>query len=907
MKIHLHLHYHTEVGESLVVRFNNNEPQALECLNADMWHGQFEFDPKKTPTLSYYYELKRDGGRPGRVDFDSDRVLDLEVLKNHEVDVFDHWNPAGAVENVFFSQPFQEIFLKRVPDGMTTNNPATKASTKAHTHVFRVKAPLLEEGDEMCLLGHGAALRNWDSAAPLRMHLEGRWWTLRLDLSDEDFPLSYKYGVWNSNEKRFKGFENGGNRSLYTEPAKGKKTGMVVLHDGFARLPLTAWRGAGVAIPVFSLRSEHSFGVGEFTDLHALADWAASTGLKLIQLLPVNDTTATHTWIDSYPYSAVSAFALHPMYLNVAEVAGKKNDAIVKAYGKKQKELNALSAVDYEAVMQAKWAIIRQLFAAQKEDFEKDAAWKTYFEQNKHWLLPYAAFCFLRDLNHSPDFSSWSQHKTYDAKQIEKLCAPDSKHYDEIAMHYFAQWHLHRQLSAATAYAHQLSIAVKGDIPIGIYRNSCDAWMAPELYNMDCQAGAPPDDFAVNGQNWGFPTYNWARMKADGFKWWRQRFEQMSLYFDAFRIDHILGFFRIWSIPLHAVEGILGHFVPAIPVRENEFYEAGVGFNHNRLCEPFITNEILFDLFGDGYAALTEQFLERTSDAGQWTGNSQYRFKPDFNTQRKVEAWFEKREPDAAHENLRENLYRLIANVVLLEEKTTGEKAYHFRFGIEQTSSFRYLPEEVQGKLKALYVDYFFRRQDAFWQLQALDKLPELKRSTNMLICGEDLGMVPACVPDVMEELGILSLEIQRMPKKSGSTFFHPKNAPYLSVVTPSTHDMSTLRGWWEEDRKLTQRFFNEELGYHGTAPWYCEPWANAAIVQQHVYSPSMWSIFQLQDLLGSDGDLRREDPSEERINVPANPKHYWRYRMHMTLEALQKADKFNAALKALLKKSGRG
>ncbi len=818
----------------------------------------------------------------------------------------------------------------------------------------------------VCLLGHGVALRGWDTKAPLLLQREGQWWTLRVDLSAEDFPLAYKYGIWNTQTHTFEGFEDGDNRALYlaAPPADAKTNTCVVLHDGFARFPLRPWRGAGVAIPVFSLRSENSFGVGEFTDLPLLADWARSVGLKLIQLLPINDTSATGTRADSYPYAAISAFALHPLYLNVAEVAGKKHAAIWKPYTKQQKTLNSQDAVDYEAVMQAKWAALRQLFAVQKAEFLTDPAFIQYFTENKHWLVPYAAFCYLRDKNGSPDFNRWSAHNVYREKEIEKLVSPKSEHYDEVAIHYFVQWHLHRQLKAAADYVHARGLALKGDIPIGIYRFSCDAWVAPELYNMDMQAGAPPDDFAVSGQNWGFPTYNWARMQADGFAWWRQRFQQMSLYFDAFRIDHILGFFRIWSIPMDAAEGILGYFVPALPVTEAEFHEAGTGFDYERLCKPFINDAILQETFGEQADLVRQHFLEPTPGGGRMSGSSQYQFKAAFDTQRKVEAYFAATPPPspppggrgaksrkkvhpqessgfnfeetdlplsqlntAIPENQASNkeqapfssgvgdgggvergLYALHSNVILLDVTPDGarERQYAFRIGIENTSSFRYLPEIVKAPLNALYIDYFFRRQDAFWQRQAMEKLPALKRATNMLICGEDLGMVPHCVPDVMQELGILSLEIQRMPKKTGAAFFHPKDAPYLSVVTPSTHDMSTIRGWWEEDRALIQRFFNGVLGYEGTAPYFCEHWVNRLIVEQHLQSPAMWSIFQLQDLLGMDAALRRENPNDERINIPADPKHYWRYRMHLDLEALQQAEEYNKGLREMVLGSGR-
>ena len=330
---------------------------------------------------------------------------------------------------------------------------------------------------------------------------------------------------------------------------------------------------------------------------------------------------------------------------------------------------------------------------------------------------------------------------------------------------------------------------------------------------------------------------------------------------------------------------------------EQEFWQEGIGFNKDRFCRPFISERVLWEVFGDD-AIHARQFLQVNEATGT------YDLKPEFESQQKVQQWMDQQPASDLNIRLRDGLFNLIANVILLQDEQGN---YHFRFGIDKTTSFRYLDDTIKAKINALYINYFFRRQDDFWQREAMEKLPALKRGTNMLICGEDLGMVPGCVPDVMNDLGILSLEIQRMPKKTGSTFFHPKDALYLSVVTPSTHDMSTIRGWWEEDRKLSQRFYNEQLQREGDAPFFCEPWINRAIIEQHIYSPAMWSIFQLQDLMGSDGDIRRENPNDERINVPANPKHYWQYRMHLSLEDLMGKKGFNADLKEMLVGSGRG
>ncbi len=889
MKVHFYLRYGTSFGETLTLIIERNgqvQYFPMQYVNQEFWHFAFDIQGERpTDTLRYRYELH--GNEPLPVaDWEWTRTIDLAQYVKNDVQIVDTWSDGSAYEHAFDTQPFRNIFFRQ------TETSAAKQPAR-YTHEFRAKAPLLCSAERLCLLGSGQGLHDWSNTQPILMNRQGDWWVCRADLGADDFPVAYKYGVWNDLEQRFVRFEGGDNRALYFMGDQGHS---VILHDGFVRMPNDQFKGAGVAIPVFSLRSKDSYGTGEFTDLKLLADWAASVGMKMIQLLPVNDTSATGTWTDSYPYAAVSAFALHPLYLNVAQVAGKTHAALLKGFNKKQATLNALEAVDYEAVLTEKLAASRTLYAKLGESTLVEKPFLTYFEENKHWLVPYAVFSWLKDQNGTSDFTQWKKHGVFVQKEIDALTAKGSKVLPEIAFHYFMQWHLHLQLQEATAYAHSKGLAIKGDIPIGIYRYSCDAWVAPELYNMGRQAGAPPDNFAEAGQNWGFPTYNWDRMKADGYLWWRQRFEQMSLYFDAFRIDHILGFFRIWSIPLDAVEGILGRFVPAIPVREQEFWQAGIGFNKERLCEPYISERVLWEVF-DEDVALARQFLQIKE------GTNRYALQPEFDTQRKVEAYMAKQPANETNQRLRDGLYRLIANVILLEDEH-GD--YHFRIAPDKCSSFNHLEDDIKVRINALYVNYFFRRQDAFWQHEAMDKLPALKRSTQMLICGEDLGMVPDCVPDVMRDLAILSLEIQRMPKQSGTTFFHPKDAPYLSVVTPSTHDMSTVRGWWEEDRVLSQRFYNEQLQGNGDAPYFCEPSVNRAIVAQHLHSPAMWSIFQLQDLMGMDGDLRRENPDDERINVPANPKHYWRYRMHMGLEELLLKSGFNGDLAEMIRLGGR-
>ena len=898
MIVHFYIRYHTFFGQSLLLSGNHpllgdddlSRALPMQYLNEQFWQASIEVTGVNE-LLRYKYILRTEDGLLTE-EWGNDRVLDHESRPVSEIRLIDTWNFSGEYENVFYTLPFQQTLLLE-----------TKAASRKikwpdeYTHEFRVKAPLLKANEVLCLVGSTPGAGAWSTTDPMLGKRENNWWVFRFDLSGDTFPLAYKYGVYDMEGSAFVRFEGGDNRLLYEASGHDK---IKIMHDGFVRLPNNTWKGAGVAIPVFSLRSEKSFGVGEFTDIALLVDWVKSTGMKLIQILPVNDTDATGTWVDSYPYAAISAYALHPLYLNVGRVAGKDHAALLKTYKRKQKELNERPELDYEEVMDCKLKTLRAVYARVGVTFEDSPDYQLYFEKNRHWLVPYAAFCCFRDMYGTADFYLWKDHASYDEAAIDRFVEPGQPQYPDIAFYYFIQYHLHLQLTEAVHYAHQQGIILKGDIPIGIYRYSCDAWQSPRLYNMAMQAGAPPDAFATRGQNWGFPTYNWQRMHADGYEWWKSRFEQMSHYFDAFRIDHILGFFRIWSIPMNAVEGILGRFVPALPVMVNEFAERGISFIPSRYTKPYITEEVLWEMFGSNKDHFHE-FLQPDGADGV------YELRPEFSTQRQVEQHFADAIANEGTAFLRQGLYDLISNVILFEEEGSNYTKFHFRFNVEQTLSFRHLDAANRGVVYDLYVDYYFRRQDDFWGREAMERLPALKRATNMLICGEDLGLVPHCVPEVMRQLGILSLEVQRMPKTLGAEFFHPAQAPYLSVVTPSTHDMSTIRGWWEEDRARTQRFFNTILGQPGEAPYFCEPGINRMIVDQHLNSPAMWSIFQLQDILGSDGALRKENPQSERINIPANPKHYWRYRMSLTLEQLGSQQAFNEALRASIHRAERG
>ena len=799
MKLNISIEYWTNWGEQIVLCLGGKR-YPLAYVADGLWEGEIaRFNPANAE--EYSYEVVCDG-RTVRTEWKKHSLVLPEGVEPKVLTVHDRWNDrpedapfySSAFTNAIFGRPASKV--KKAPKGANV--------------ILKVAAPALRPNEVLALAGSGKALKEWTKVVPFDAS-QFPVWTVALNVTD---PFSYKLLIADKETLAPVAWEDGDNRWLAVTPEADE---LVVEADLKVKFSGRDWKGAGTAIPVFSLRTEDDFGVGEFYDLKKMVDWAAATGQSVLQLLPINDTTMLHTWEDSYPYNPNSTFALHPQFLHLPAV-GVPEDEEYKAL---QADLNALEQIDYERVNNAKLDLLHKAFDKTFKKLSAKAAYKSFVEKNADWLLPYAAFCVLRDQFGTPDFNQWHGYATYNKKKVAVFC---EEHKAEVDFWCFVQYHLDLQMTEVCKYAHSKGVVFKGDLPIGISRTSVDAWIHPELFHMDSQAGAPPDAFSADGQNWGFPTYNWEKMAQDGFAWWKARFAKMAEYFDVFRIDHILGFFRIWEIPLWSKSGLNGYFNPALPYPAHEL--EGQGFD--------VKN--------------TDLFIE--------------------------------------------------------DPRKTGH--YHPKIGAKDTQSYGWLDAYRRGSFDRLYEDFFYRRNNEFWKEKAMQKLPALLDSTGMLACGEDLGMIPATVPQVMSDLRILSLEIQRMPKSVEETFAHPANYPYLSVCTTSTHDMNPIRAWWEEDRQVTDQFWQMILGNQGEAPYFCEPWICRQILDQHLWSPAMLTILPLQDWLSMDGALRRQDPNAERINVPANSRHYWRYRMHLTVEQLAAAKDFNETLSVMIAASGR-
>lgn len=890
MTVQFNIEYKAMFGEQIVVNIQTEEGELklpLETTDGERWACDWCVEsPEKSYT--YYYGVEREGRAVKTEWLMIKHQLDVNARKAAVYTLYDHWK-AMPEDAYLYSSAFTDCINHQAPQEM-------KPETGSKIVRLIVRAPQLHDGERLGVLGADKALGAWDvqKILPMTQHTYNEW-VADIDAAHlEGSHLEFKFVAFR-NAKNELLWETSMNRTV---DLPEMKAGELVSYElDQALFALYNRKLAGTLVPVFSLRTRKSAGIGDFGDLKTMIDFVASTGQKVLQLLPINDTTITHTWTDSYPYSCISVFAIHPQYANLHALPELK-DAKARAEAEKTRaELNALDKIDYEKVNDFKINYLRQIFNQEGEKMMKTAEYKAFFQDTKQWLVPYAQYSYLRDKNGTADFNQWPDHQVWDEAERKALTDPKTAAYKNVAFFYFVQFVLDRQMQEAHEHAKAKGVILKGDIPIGVNRNGCDVWMEPKYFNLNGQAGAPPDDFSANGQNWGFPTYNWFEMLKDGCQWWNRRFQNMARYFDAYRIDHVLGFFRIWEIPVSSVHGLLGQFAPALAMSREEIESYGLHFQDDRFTRPFITDWVLDRVFHERAGEVKEKYLDRLDD-------ERYQMKPEVDTQRKVEALF----ADATDEKelwLRDGLYALISDVLFVRDHT-NPGVFHPRISAQLDFIYESLYDNDKAAFNRLYNDYFYRRNNQFWYQEAMKKLPKLVQATRMLVCAEDLGMVPDCVPWVMDELKILSLELQSMPKDPSVKFGYLSRNPYRSVCTISSHDMPTLRMWWDENIQRTQEYYNTMLYRQGPAPHPLPGWLASDIISRHLTSPSMLCILSIQDWLATDEALRLPDADAERINIPANPKHYWRYRMHLNIEDLAADKRFVQNITEMISQSGR-
>jgi 4-alpha-glucanotransferase len=403
---------------------------------------------------------------------------------------------------------------------------------------------------------------------------------------------------------------------------------------------------SGVLVPLFSLHSKNSIGIGDFEDLKLLVDWCGKTGNTIIQLLPLNILG-----MNFCPYDSASSFALEPAYLSLRFI---RDPSLRKRIEKIKASFPFKGAyVDYR-VREEKLKLLREAFL--KEDLSGCAGLKEFRQANAGWLEDFALFMAFKQYHQERPWYEWEGK--YRERHADVLASFRQAHAQEIAFHVWMQWRLWEQLREAKEYAQSRGILIKGDLPILVSRDSADVWQHPEFFKLDFAAGAPPDMYCAKGQRWGMPPYNWEEIASEGYGYLKDKLRFCENFYDILRIDHVVGLFRIWSIPYQE-------------------------------------------------------------------------------------------------------------------------------------------PAENQG-----LHGFFDPRDERVWGEHGRKILTVMAGSTGMLLCAEDLGVIPPACTETLAQLGIPGNDVQRWVKdwKTKNDFLPPQEYRRLSVAMLSTHDTTNWAAWWEKE-----------------------------------------------------------------------------------------------------------
>lgn len=886
------------VSGSIVELGNWDETNAIElsAQGEDKWVGTISVDGRRKD-FTYYYLVKNANGKVLRREWKRmHRLAIKEPFRTVYMD--DHWinRPANAP---FYSSAFYDV-LFRHEEQLSRAVSRVRGGEKL---VIQIYAPTVPRTKRLYLSGNTPKSGQWDPSKAIELLYmgKGQWYiSVEIDRSLLNGLRDFQFKFFIADEHR-KGIRwEGGENRQFTLPIEGHYDAIYIAGLTFDEGGYSP-RGAGVVAPIFSLRHQQDFGAGDFGSLRKAIDWAASARLHVVQLLPINDTTFYRDWRDSYPYNAISVDALHPLYADLSLLPPLRSEQQQRAFEEQADALRRHATMQYPEVMQLKEAYLRQHFIEYGASQIRRKPLQQFIKSNEQWLYPYAAFCVLRDLHPGLPHSQWAPAYRSYGRQLLIALMDNPEHREAFHYHIYTQYLLNQQLLAVRAYAEDRGVLLKGDLPIGVAPHSVETWIHPELFHLDRSAGAPPDDFAVDGQNWGFPTYNWERMQADNMLWWRNRFERMSSYFKAFRIDHILGFFRIWEIPRTQLSGLLGHFSPALPLSRAYWVGHFSDIGHcDLLFYPTIHRGEVLARLGLSAEKLHSAGLLIPIEGSQFY-RLEYTEQQHYASRSPAEVIGGQATIDA--------LVELCKEIALVEDMSQAGH-FHPRISFEQTYAYKHWPETAQRRWAQLSHHYYYEVHNELWKRTSLERILPLLESTDMLVCAEDLGMIPATVPEVLDELQILSLELERMPKVvTRSGWGDLARLPYNAICTTSTHDMPPLRAWWNTlslDDK--ERYIGEQLPYSDLTPTSPLHEICTAIVAAHIVSPAMLVVLPLQDWMSIDEQLPLQAPEQEQINHPENPHQRWEWRMPMTLEAAMEEHRdWGVRIKAMLLPSHRG
>jgi len=654
----------------------------------------------------------------------------------------------------------------------------------------------------------------------------------------------------------------------------------------------------GAVIPVGALRTGRGIGVGEFSDLADFALLCKKMKIGIIQILPVNDTG-----FDSSPYFSLTAFGLQPLYLSIERLDefDKADSAIKKRVKAAKEKFEGCKRFSHYEVLKEKLEICREIYSANKSDIDKSASEggiKNWINNNS-WVKEYAVYRRLKEKNDLKSWKEWSEYKTVTSSDIDNLWKDKTLREDHLFWVWIQQA-LDVQFSAASKAITDAGIILEGDLPILMNEDSCDVWAHPEIFNQELFAGAPPDMYSPDGQNWGFPIYNWEAQEKDNFSWWRKRLSVAEKYYQAYRIDHVLGFFRIWASSRYDHSSVLGRFVPYTPVTSGDLKK--LGFDKGRIrwmSQPHIqTGEIWheFRVNWGNFASEAEiratankvftKTLTRIGDEEMWL------FRKNIRGEKDIDAF-------SYHPVIRNYLVKKWKDRYLLE---FSKGKFSPVWTNKNTTAYKSLSDNEIDVLKKLFEKRELK-SEKIWNHLGMKLLSVLTEASSMLPCAEDLGAVPVCVPKILSKLQIFGLRVVRWFReweKEGSPYIPFENYPKLSVCTPAVHDSSTVRQWWEEEANQGQ--FAGFIGVPSLPKIY-NPGTAKIILSKVASARSYFRVFQIQDLLHLSNNWYSDDPVDERINVPGTQgDNNWSYRLPALISEIAKDKELIAAVAELSK-----
>ncbi len=669
-------------------------------------------------------------------------------------------------------------------------------------------------------------------------------------------------------------------------------------------------RLTGTAVPLGALKTKRSCGIGEYPDLVAFASFCKKAGLSLIQLLPVNDTGT-----ESSPYSALSAFALHPIYLSIESLPEYK-----AASSQLKKEMKALhrthdgaARFNYHQLRYAKLDLLRKIYTENKLDIallwsDQESDLRFWFSQNP-WAIEYSVFMELKREFMEASWRQWP--KKFSSMKRDKIHSrwEDEKLREGHLFHVWLQWRAFGQFQSAAEAVAQKGILLKGDIPIMMNEDSADAWAHPELFDDTMRAGSPPDGFNPTGQNWGFPVYRWKNLAKTGYSWWKERLVCASRFYRAYRIDHVLGFFRIWETSSRESTAMMGRTEPSAPISTRELEKAGFDSDRIRwLSQPHVPTRSIEEVNGNDYLGthgLLHLLMDRIGEEELWL------FKPEIAGDRDI------LEREDIPEPVRHRLAEFWRNRTLIP---LGKDNFVPLWTYKDTTAWQSLSEKERDSLDKL-VAAKQKKQEELWEKQARTLLAELTSATEMIACAEDLGANPESVPRVLDDLSILRLCVVRWYRQwqeEGQPFVGFADYPAKSVATSSVHDSSTLRLWWlsESDAADFYRDFPPASG-RGPAqdeeeiePGIYTPETARYLLSRIAGAASNFCIHPIQDFLALRPVYYNGDPEQERVNIPGSVNEFnWTYRLPAAVEELSQDKELQSAIKELAgihKKAGK-